>query len=132
VDAGSAAGSSSGVSGSRRRAAKAGEPTGIRMVVDIWMMPLRLRGPLLFYSVPGWSRDASAAQCERWLDAAVDEVSVVDELPRRSSCLGRWGLGGSVTVDIWGMAAAVVDDTPMIWTASVKRSGSNGKRLLGT
>jgi hypothetical protein len=45
VDAGSAAGSSSGVSGSRRRVAEAGEPTGIRMVVDIWMMPLRLRGP---------------------------------------------------------------------------------------
>jgi hypothetical protein len=37
-----------------------------------------------------------------------------------------------VTVDIWGMAAAVVDDIPMVWTASVKRSGSNGKRLLGT
>ena len=50
-DAVSAAGPSSGASVSQGRAAEAGEPNGVRLVVDIWMLTLRLTRPLLFQSL---------------------------------------------------------------------------------
>ena len=54
---------------------------------------------------------------QRYANDDVDEGSVVDQLTRRLNCLRVGRGGGGVHGRHMGMA--VVDDTPMIWTASV-------------